>query len=258
MGLGAPALVTSQRRIDDSPPGPPFAPISGDNGISISEINGKIELGNDLATLPGNSQFFVDRFIDLAGHDMNFFFDFSTLATAGIFLDGHNGRLSIVSDSALINPPLFDMQDRSDGSNATLTLADGSLHIVPDPLASVIIERLPLTPSDGSTFIVNGASRLDDVVFNSLGNPNFMIHNSGVPGLTVFDASFVTSLLRLTQAGQLFIEQDTTLLHTGTSLSNGAGAGVGTLLNAPSGGNPSKWVPIDDNGVTRFVPTWTV
>jgi hypothetical protein len=28
------------------------------------------------------------------------------------------------------------------------------------------------------------------------------------------------------------------------------------LLNAPTAGNPTKWVPIDDNGVTRFIPCW--
>jgi hypothetical protein len=50
----------------------------------------------------------------------------------------------------------------------------------------------------------------------------------------------------------------TSFLHrtTGT-LSNGAGAGSGTLTNAPSAGNPTKWISIDDNGTTRKIPTWT-
>jgi hypothetical protein len=48
-----------------------------------------------------------------------------------------------------------------------------------------------------------------------------------------------------------------TLLTTSVSLTNGAGAAAGTLLNAPSAGNPSKWIPINDNGTIRYVPSWT-
>lgn len=46
------------------------------------------------------------------------------------------------------------------------------------------------------------------------------------------------------------------LLETIATLSNGAGSSAGTLLNAPSAGNPTKWVPINDNGTTRYVPSW--
>jgi hypothetical protein len=49
----------------------------------------------------------------------------------------------------------------------------------------------------------------------------------------------------------------TTFLHrtTGT-LADGAAAAAGTLLNAPAAGNPTKWIPIDDNGTTRYIPAW--
>lgn len=47
-----------------------------------------------------------------------------------------------------------------------------------------------------------------------------------------------------------------TMLRTYTAFTNGAGAGVGTLTNAPAAGNPTKWIPINDNGTTRYVPAW--
>ena len=47
------------------------------------------------------------------------------------------------------------------------------------------------------------------------------------------------------------------LLSTAVSLTDQAGVGGGTLLNAPSAGNPTKWIAIDDNGTTRKIPTWT-
>jgi hypothetical protein len=49
---------------------------------------------------------------------------------------------------------------------------------------------------------------------------------------------------------------DTKLLTTKTTLTNGAGAGSGTLTNAPTAGNPTKWIPINDNGTTRYIPAW--
>ena len=47
-----------------------------------------------------------------------------------------------------------------------------------------------------------------------------------------------------------------TLHTTTTNLTNGAGALAGTLLNAPATGDPTKWVPINDNGTTRYIPMW--
>lgn len=49
---------------------------------------------------------------------------------------------------------------------------------------------------------------------------------------------------------------DGVLMHTTTNLNNGAAAQTATLLNGPTAGNPTKWIPIDDNGTTRYIPTW--
>lgn len=46
------------------------------------------------------------------------------------------------------------------------------------------------------------------------------------------------------------------LIDSSVNLTNGAGAALGTLGNAPSMGNPTKWIPIDDNGTTRYIPAW--
>ncbi len=48
----------------------------------------------------------------------------------------------------------------------------------------------------------------------------------------------------------------TILLETTVGLTNGAAAAAATLLNSPAAGNPTKWVPINDNGTTRYIPTW--
>jgi len=66
--------------------------------------------------------------------------------------------------------------------------------------------------------------------------------SSGVP-------AFGTALPDVTTAGNNLVRKTTTL-------ADGAAAAAGTLLNAPAAGNPTKWVPIDDNGVTRYIPAW--
>ncbi len=45
-------------------------------------------------------------------------------------------------------------------------------------------------------------------------------------------------------------------LATNTALTDGAAAQAGTLLTAPIAGNPTKWIGINDNGTTRYIPAW--
>lgn len=51
---------------------------------------------------------------------------------------------------------------------------------------------------------------------------------------------------------------DTTgnLISSGVDLTNGSGSDIATLNTAPVSGDPTKWVPIDDNGTTRYLPVW--
>lgn len=46
------------------------------------------------------------------------------------------------------------------------------------------------------------------------------------------------------------------LITSSVALTDFAAAGLGTLGNAPSAGNPAKWIAIIDNGTTRYIPTW--
>ena len=56
-------------------------------------------------------------------------------------------------------------------------------------------------------------------------------------------------------AGKI-VTGSTTLHETSVALTNGAAAATGTLTNAPAAGNPTKWIPINDNGTTRYIPAW--
>lgn len=56
--------------------------------------------------------------------------------------------------------------------------------------------------------------------------------------------------------GALTTTGGATFHTTSSALTNGAAAAVGTLTNAPAAGNPSKWIGINDNGTTRYLPAW--
>lgn len=46
------------------------------------------------------------------------------------------------------------------------------------------------------------------------------------------------------------------MLASNINFTNNAGVAAGTLLNAPAAGNPTKWIPINDNGTVRNIPAW--
>jgi hypothetical protein len=89
-------------------------------------------------------------------------------------------------------------------------------------------------------------------VQNASGNAEFFWN--------LYSGSSYAERLRLSATGLAVsgtLTTSSTTLHTSSvSLTNGAGAGAGTLTNAPTAGNPTKWIAIVDNGTTRYIPAW--
>jgi hypothetical protein len=74
-------------------------------------------------------------------------------------------------------------------------------------------------------------------------------------------AQSLATRLTLSSAGATFTGGLTALggavfLTTSSALTDGVGAGAGTITNAPAAGNPTKWIGINDNGTTRYIPAW--
>lgn len=62
--------------------------------------------------------------------------------------------------------------------------------------------------------------------------------------------------IKATTVEAALTDSTTILLASSQALANGAAAAAGTLLNAPTAGNPTKWVSINDNGTVRQIPAW--
>jgi hypothetical protein len=81
------------------------------------------------------------------------------------------------------------------------------------------------------------------------GNPaggGFFYVSSGV--LHWVDSSGIDTTLSLNASGQL--------ASSATAYTNNAAAQTATMTNGPLAGNPTKWIPINDNGTIRNIPAW--
>lgn len=60
----------------------------------------------------------------------------------------------------------------------------------------------------------------------------------------------------VTTASGGFTTGDDYLMKSSVPLFDGAGGNTGTLTNAPTAGDPTKWLIVNDNGTPRYVPAW--
>src|SRR5271168_2700020 len=158
------------------------------------------------------------------------------------------------------------------GSNAGLTLAATTTNLL-------VIESATATSGAGST--------PSGMLYGSFLTGNLIIGNSTVAGNNRdFGGTTSTNILKLlngtvgnanpvgggylyVSGGILFwIDSSGTQSQLSESVqgqlassalnafSNNAAAAAGTLLNAPVAGNPTKWIPINDNGTIRNIPAW--
>jgi len=112
----------------------------------------------------------------------------------------------------------------------------------------------------------NGSARGFD--FKTLTTSRLTINASGDTALSSTTEATTGGAGSLTTAGGIYAAKKiitastitalggATFLTTSSALTDGAGAGAGTITNAPSAGNPTKWIGINDNGTTRYVPAW--
>lgn len=111
---------------------------------------------------------------------------------------------------------------------------------------------------NGTKLILDDANQRMQVLsagglpFLDIDNVNFLYQFGDI-----FAASGNSVFLYIDSANSLIIHNGDNFLHrTATTLLDGAAAAAGTLNNAPAAGDPTKWLAIDDNGTTRYVPAW--
>lgn len=261
-------LITSQRKIPAPAPGPPFVLTSAANGLSVDPVTGKIVLGNDAGLL--TAALLSNRDLPMGA----FRFD---------WLNGTNRQFSVNPLTGTYQ--LGDIDGAADGGMLFINTAPGGGASLGD--LNVISQGALVTVSNGLTNggvvdITTGANlargyRLRQQ--NDIGVNEGWIFEDIISGKRFFQIDPLTAFYALGDINGLlnstrlevddggrtiiaravngfFVVGDTTLIHTGTTLSNSAGVAAATMLNAPVAGDPTKWISINDNGTVRRIPAW--
>jgi hypothetical protein len=141
--------------------------------------------------------------------------------------------------------------------------------VAPTISGSVITFLSNGTDNGGSVACTDFAGRITTQSVPNSGTPTApqtfdLTSQFAVSGATwvKLDPAFASGTVFVNAPNGLIVQQggltiaSSTLLRSSVSLTNGAASGAGTITNAPVAGNPTKWVPIIDNGTTRFIPAW--
>lgn len=106
------------------------------------------------------------------------------------------------------------------------------------------------------TYKTTGLTNDSGLWQDASGNTELVLRNSGGAVGASLKSSGGSTLPGNLDIGGALTVNSSTLIRSTTALSNGAGAAAGTLANAPVAGNPTKWIPINDNGTVRYIPAW--
>jgi hypothetical protein len=182
--------------------------------------------------------------------------------TEHIIVDGYCDRTLI--EPAFINssaPYKFDSPDRviTERAGRRNYSSDNNLGLTYGPHGSSTpngkgpYTTTAGTPSGRQAIVLEALTANTDILLRAnTGTGQVRFIDSA--GNEVFSVDFVNNAVNCYKI--LRVNTPTALLQTLVAMNNGAGASVGTLTNAPSVGNPTKWIPINDNGTTRYIPCW--
>lgn len=140
------------------------------------------------------------------------------------------------------------------GSAGSIRLGRSAASLSAWGLSGAILQTDAQTYTNNSTA---GSGTAASAVFSSFAQPTLAATNSSVTttdAATVYIAAAPANgtNMTITNPYALWIDAGSFRLD-GTT---GAGAGAGTLTNAPSAGDPDKWIPINSDGVQYWMPVW--
>lgn len=120
-----------------------------------------------------------------------------------------------------------------------------------DPVINDMKDVVNNTPSSGHILIYDaGATAYVNAAISSGSN---ITVTSGAGSISVG----LNGAIVLTSVEAAIYDNTDALIRSTTALYNGAGAATATLNNSPTAGDPAKWLAVDDDGTTLFIPAWT-
>ncbi|MBU9403760.1 hypothetical protein KTE13_28855 [Burkholderia multivorans] len=172
----------------------------------------------------------------------------------------------------IINTGLYTGQRFGNSGAVVLRSANGTQAAPTQITANTSISSLVSRGYDGTTYrdVASIGAWSDGSISSSSSSGYLSLYTTPSGSTSALERARVTSAGRVLMGPTLPIDNgvdalqvggsiacaSTTMFKSSVSLTNGAAAQSATLTNAPTAGNPTKWVPINDNGTTRYVPAW--
>ena len=196
-------------------------------GLTVANnITGGTLVGNKLQATAGNTAFGGDG---------------SGLAAAKLQIANHTNADTAGAGTALVwADNLLGQATALTATNARTYTTAATLFVAGAPVAST---NVTIT-NPYSLYVASGNTGL-------LGHLLFPTDNTYDIG-----ASGANRPRNVYVAGSITTGTAATFATTSVALTNGAGAQTATLTNGPTAGNPTKWIGINDNGTTRYIPAW--
>ena len=185
------------------------------------------------------------------------------IGVAGLKILDYNDS---VAGSWYLGVPLLSSSSINAGGNTTLgwfgrgqmsSPATNTVQIGSADTTTAAAQTLRILSVSGASNVSTGNFTLRGPLSTGSGTSGDVIIQTGGTGagaavqntaVTAFTCKGVTQLCYTNSATQI--------LGSNTTITGGGTANVPTLTTGPVTGNPTKWLPYDDNGTTRYIPAW--
>ncbi len=244
--------VTPDWQVDGPDGGSSLSVVRNSNGTGGADIylgksraseNGGVTIvqdGDDIGTI---------NFVAADGADLN-----TVVATITAVVDDASPSANAIAVGLQMN-----VMNTAGALNTFYSVTPTRLHTF--SLGDNLASAYNITQSANSYIDVVTTNGSEAIRFgNTTTNQEFTFRGSGKIFAVDSDLTLTNGDIEATNGsitGASLVDTSAVLISSGVALTNGSGASAGTLTNAPSAGNPGKWVEIDDNGTSRYIPTWT-
>lgn len=244
----------------------------GARGLFIDSVGFLFQLG-DLAPLSAGTNIQIDASANdtvlfKTGGDIgtNFleFNNGSFFYTYGDIVNANNGLVSLLDSAGLV----YSITSNAGASTFFLISPNTGLYQLGDISGSVNdtfftvddINGLIYTSKTGDIYglridFTNRTYQLGQIP-GSGSNATYLVVDDAAQDVTMYNSAGAGLFLTANENGLLLLNMSGQIMRVNTAFTNNAGVAAGTLLNAPAAGNPTKWIPIDDNGTIRNIPAW--
>jgi hypothetical protein len=228
------------------------APVAGTNitltnafalGADSLKINGVAVLGGSLTFATDNT---YSIGANGANRPLNIYLSNLLKADGNIQTGG-----SFIGDKFISSSDSVALFTRTNSSVLQFGAANAA-----SPVAYTLTFQGPRGGSDTNVAGTN-ATVIGSIATGSASSGDIIFQTGGAVGGSGTTAATPTTALTIKGVTQLvYTNSATQILGSKTTITGGATGNTPTLTAGPVTGNPTKWLPYDDNGTTRYVPSW--